>query len=183
VRKVSSHASELMMIMSTLQPCDSYLSVTHPDGSADENSEVAHTLKRFDAATLATYARPTVLLSRGKGLDLFAKVDASNEPGGSPERHYLDFSSGIAVNSLGHADEQIAQIAYEQANTLVHSSNLYHNEWSGELADRMVELTREHGGLGMEKGAGQRDNLKVFLANSGTEANEGKGQAVRSEIP
>lgn len=147
--------------------------MTHPDGSADADSQVSQTLKRFDAATLATYARPTVLLSRGKGLDLYAKVDASNEPSGSSERHYLDFSSGIAVNSLGHADEQIAQIAFDQANRLVHSSNLYHNEWSGELADRMVQLTREHGGLGMQKGAGQKDDLKVFLANSGTEANEG----------
>lgn len=156
------------------QPCDLYLTATHPDASADENSQVAKTLLRFDAATLATYARPTVLLSRGKGLDLYAKVDSSSEPSGSSERHYLDFSSGIAVNSLGHADEQIAQIAFEQANTLVHSSNLYHNEWSGELADKMVALTREHGGLGMKKGAGQKDNLKVFLANSGTEANEGE---------
>lgn len=147
--------------------------MTHPDGSADADSQVSKTLKRFDAATLATYARPTVLLSRGKGLDLYAKVDASNEPSGSSERHYLDFSSGIAVNSLGHADEQIAQIAFDQANTLVHSSNLYHNEWSGELAHRMVQLTRQHGGLGMQKGSDQKDDLKVFLANSGTEANEG----------
>lgn len=115
-----------------------------------------------------------MLLTRGKGLDLYAKVDAANEPSGSSERRYLDFSSGIAVNSLGHADAQIAQIAGEQAGLLVHSSNLYHNEWSGELADCMVQLTREHGGLGMAKGdAGNKDHqLKVFLANSGTEANE-----------
>lgn len=114
-----------------------------------------------------------MLLSHGKGLDLYAKVDANREPSGKGERKYLDFSSGIAVNSLGHADEQIAQIAYEQAQRLVHSSNLYHNEWSGELADRMVQLTRKHGGLGMATGAGSKDELKVFLANSGTEANEG----------
>ena len=56
---------------------------------------------------------------------------------------------------------------------MVHSSNLYHNEWSGELADRMVQMTREHGGLGVEAGSDVAD-LKVFLANSGTEANEGE---------
>lgn len=57
----------------------------------------------------------------------------------------------------------------------MHSSNLYHNEWSGELACRMVDFTREHGGLGIEKGKGtEKDQLKVFLANSGTEANEGE---------
>lgn len=156
------------------QPCEAYMAVTHPDGSASQASEVNRTLERFDASTLATYARPAVLLSHGKGLDLWAKVDPTAEPSGSSERHYLDFSSGIAVNSLGHADDEIAKIAGEQAGKLVHSSNLYHNEWSGELADRMVNLTRELGGLGIEKSSKSNDALKVFLANSGTEANEGK---------
>lgn len=142
---------------------------------------MAKTLDRFNAATLATYARPAVLLSRGRGLDLFAKVDSSSEPSGQGERQYLDFSSGIAVNSLGHADGEIAAIAHDQADKLVHSSNLFHNEWSGELADRMVSLTYEHGGLGMEKGSGKRDALKVFLANSGTEANEGELHGCESE--
>lgn len=132
------------------------------------------TLDRFNAATLATYSRPAVLLTHGKGLDLYARVDSSVEPSGTAERKYLDFSSGISVNSLGHADDQIADIAAEQAHKLVHSSNLYHNEWSGELADRMVTLTREHGGLGLVKGSNSPDQLKVFLANSGTEANEGR---------
>lgn len=152
------------------------MAATHPDGKATPDSDVSKTLARFNASTLATYSRPAVLLSHGKGLDLYARVDASSEPSGKSERRYLDFSSGIAVNSLGHADDQIAQIAYEQAQRLVHSSNLYHNEWSGELADRMVQLTREHGGLGIAKGSGAadhaKDELKVFLANSGTEANE-----------
>lgn len=112
-------------------------------------------------------------MSRGKGLSLWAKCDPS-ENNGESERHYLDFTSGIAVNSLGHADDQIAAIAGEQAARLVHASNLYHNEWSGELADRMVTMTREHGGLGMAKGQGGKEQLKVFLANSGTEANEGE---------
>jgi acetylornithine aminotransferase len=164
---------------SAYEPCSSYLEVTHPDGKVDAVSEVSKTLDRFNNATLATYSRPAVLLTRGKGLDLFAKIDekdatssTSTQSGGVAERQYLDFSSGIAVNSLGHADEQIANIAYEQANRLVHSSNLFHNEWSGELADRMVSLTFEHGGLGVEKGTKNDDSLKVFLANSGTEANE-----------
>lgn len=95
------------------------------------------------------------------------------------ERKYLDFSSGIAVNSLGHSDSQIAEIAFDQANKLVHSSNLYHNQWSGELAHKLVELTKEFGGLGYEKGSQNKneeagEGLKVFLANSGTEANEGE---------
>lgn len=162
------------------EPCSSYLDVTHPDGKVDSISEVSKTLDRFNNSTLATYSRPAVLLTRGKGLDLFAKIDkkdaisssSTSQKDGIAERQYLDFSSGIAVNSLGHADNQIAEIAYEQANRLVHSSNLFHNEWSGELADRMVSLTFQHGGLGFKKGTKNDDSLKVFLANSGTEANE-----------
>ncbi|CAO1635124.1 unnamed protein product [Parajaminaea phylloscopi] len=168
VLSVRSYAS------SSSAPCSDYLAVTHPDSSADPSSQIGQTLARFDSATLATYARPSVLLTRGKGLDLWAKTDPSQNEGQS-ERLYLDFSSGIAVNSLGHADDQIAKIAGEQAATLVHSSNLYHNEWSGELASKMVELTRQKGGLGMAKGQEEENSkqqLKVFLANSGTEANE-----------
>lgn len=160
--------------LSCAQPCSEYLAVTHPDSSADPSSTVGQALARFDSATLATYSRPAVLLTRGKGLDLWAKIDPSQIDGHS-ERLYLDFSSGIAVNSLGHADDQIAKIAGEQAATLVHSSNLYHNEWSGELAAKMVDLTRKNGGLGMVKNQeaeNAKQELKVFLANSGTEANE-----------
>ncbi len=41
----------------------------------------------------------------------------------------------------------------DQSSKLVHASNLYHNnEWSGELADRMVNLTHQHGGMGFKKG-------------------------------
>ena len=106
---------------------------------------------------------------------------SSKQTGGQGEKCYLDFSSGIAVNSLGHADEQIAKIAGDQAGALVHSSNLFHNEWSGELADRMVQLTRQCGGLGIAKGSNVSEGeqgLKVFLANSGTEANEGESSYV-----
>lgn len=147
------------------------MEVTHaepaPGGSG--GGKIAERVARFDKSVLATYSRPSIIFTHGKGLQLFAATDSDGH------REYLDFSSGIAVNSLGHSDEQIADIAGEQARKLVHSSNLYHNEWSGELANKMVELTWLHGGLGMEKGAkGEAQTLKVFLANSGTEANEGE---------
>lgn len=80
-------------------------------------------------------------------------------------RTYLDFMAGIAVNALGHADPQVAQILHEQANTLLHLSNLYHHKWSGQLAKLLVEGTKEAGGM--------KDASKIFFANSGTEANEG----------
>ncbi|PWN50488.1 acetylornithine and succinylornithine aminotransferase [Violaceomyces palustris] len=162
----------LLATLSKSQPCSAYLERTHPDGDAKPGSTVAETLARFSKSTLATYSRPQLLFTRGQGLDLYSAADPSTNQGKS-ERKYLDFSSGIAVNSLGHADAQIAQLAHEQSSRLIHASNLYHNEWSGELANRMVELTHQHGGMGIKSGSEpQLGALKVFLANSGTEANE-----------
>ncbi|KAI6034079.1 acetylornithine and succinylornithine aminotransferase, partial [Pisolithus microcarpus] len=77
------------------------------------------------------------------------------------ERKYLDF---IAVNALGHADPGVA----EQASTLLHSSNVYHNEWAPKLAELLVTA-----GLGFPTGSTPTTQVRVFFANSGTEANEG----------
>jgi acetylornithine/N-succinyldiaminopimelate aminotransferase len=73
-------------------------------------------------------------------------------------RKYLDLGGGVAVSSLGHAHPAIRDILTKQADVLIHSSNLYYNEWQGRLAQRLVKLT----------GPG-----KVFFCNSGAEANEG----------
>jgi acetylornithine/N-succinyldiaminopimelate aminotransferase len=73
-------------------------------------------------------------------------------------RKYLDLGGGVAVNSLGHAHPAIRETLSKQARVLVHSSNLYYNEWQARLAERIVGLT----------GPG-----KVFFCNSGAEANEG----------
>ena len=73
-------------------------------------------------------------------------------------RKYLDLGGGVAVNSLGHAHPAIRDTLARQADVLIHSCNLYYNEWQGRLAQRLVELT----------GPG-----KVFFCNSGAEANEG----------
>ena len=70
---------------------------------------------------------------------------------------YLDLGGGVAVNSLGHAHPAIRETLTRQADVLIHSSNLYYNEWQGRLAQRIVELT----------GPG-----KAFFCNSGAEANE-----------
>lgn len=67
-------------------------------------------------------------------------------------RQYLDFTAGIAVNALGHADEGVAKILEEQSRELVHCSNLYHHVWSGETAKVLVEATKSLGGLGYEGG-------------------------------
>lgn len=80
-------------------------------------------------------------------------------------RKYIDFTAGIAVVALGHADPTLAQLMHDQALQLVHCSNLYHSPWPGELAKLIIETTKSH--------FPQSPFQKVFISNSGTEANEG----------
>lgn len=83
----------------------------------------------------------------------------------TPEgKQYLDFTSGIGVNSLGFADPAWAAAVAGQAATLQHTSNLYYTEPAAKLAKAICEKT------GMDK---------VFFANSGAEANEGAIKAAR----
>ncbi|ODV93133.1 hypothetical protein PACTADRAFT_72215 [Pachysolen tannophilus NRRL Y-2460] len=104
--------------------------------------------------TVTTYSRPDIVFEKGQGSYMW---DLEGNK-------YLDFTAGIAVTALGHSHPEIAKIMFEQANTLVHSSNLYHNLWTGELSKQLVKATKETGGM--------FNASRVFLGNSGTEANE-----------
>jgi acetylornithine/N-succinyldiaminopimelate aminotransferase len=73
-------------------------------------------------------------------------------------RRHLDLGGGIAVCALGHAHPELTQALIEQSQRLVHISNLYYHEPQGRLAQRLV---------------GHLAPGKVFLCNSGGEANEG----------
>jgi predicted acetylornithine/succinylornithine family transaminase len=73
-------------------------------------------------------------------------------------KEYLDFNAGIAVNSLGHCDKGWINALTDQASKLIHTSNLYHTIPQLELSQRLIELTPT-----MDK---------VYLCNSGCEANE-----------
>ena len=105
------------------------------------------------SALMATYAEPAVTFVRGEGSMLYDTVG----------RRYLDFLSGLAVTSLGHAHPVVARAVAEQARTLCHVSNLFGNTVGPEVA---VTLDRLIGG-GAVRAGGQ-----VFFANSGAEANE-----------
>jgi len=94
-----------------------------------------------------TYGRFPVVMVEGKGCRL---KDADG-------REYLDFLSGIAVTSLGHAHPGVADAVCRQAATLVHVSNLFYTAPAARLAETLVENTFAE---------------KVFFANSGAEANE-----------
>lgn len=95
----------------------------------------------------SNYARFPITLTRGEGAYVW---DTDNN-------QYLDFLSGIACTPLGHCHPQITQAIMAQANTLLHTSNLFYTSPGAELAECLVK----NGGLD-----------KVFFCNSGTEANE-----------
>ena len=98
---------------------------------------------------LGTYKRAPMEFVRGDGVEL---IDADG-------KRYLDFTSGIAVNSLGYADAGIANAISEALNTgLIHTSNLYRTSPGEQLAAKLVERSFAS---------------KVFFCNSGAEANEG----------
>jgi acetylornithine/N-succinyldiaminopimelate aminotransferase len=96
---------------------------------------------------MQTGRRLPVTFVRGEGCLLY------DEEG----REYLDLVAGIAVNVLGHAHPDIARALTGQARTLIHASNLYFTRPQVELARRLVELSFPS---------------RVFLCNSGAEANE-----------
>jgi acetylornithine/N-succinyldiaminopimelate aminotransferase len=95
-----------------------------------------------------TYPPTTVTFVRGAGSILWD--DAGKQ--------YLDFLSGLAVTSLGHANPVVADALAQQANTLLHVSNLFGTEPGEDVAATLDELL---GGGGL-----------VFFCNSGAEANE-----------
>jgi len=97
---------------------------------------------------LPTYARVDLAFERGEGAWLFT---AEGE-------RYLDFTSGVAVNALGHAHPALVDALTEQAKKVWHISNLYRIPGAERLADRLCALSFAD---------------TVFFCNSGTEAMEG----------
>jgi len=96
---------------------------------------------------LQTYRRQPVTFVRGKGVRLY---DADN-------REYIDLLSGIGVTALGYGHEKLTKAIADQAETLLHTSNLFYHPLQGQLAARLTTLS------GLER---------AFFCNSGTEANE-----------
>ncbi len=99
------------------------------------------------ASVLPTYNRAPLNFVKGEGSWL---IEADG-------RRFLDLGAGIAVNVLGHANPELVETLTKQANTLWHTSNLYHIGPQQTLADQLVEHTFAD---------------TVFFTNSGTEACE-----------
>ncbi len=101
---------------------------------------------------MPVFGPPARMIVRGSGTEVWD----------SEGRRLLDFLSGIAVVSLGHANERVAQAISDQARTLVHVSNFFANPVATSAAQQidalLAEATGQHG--------------QIFFTNSGAEANE-----------
>lgn len=107
---------------------------------------------------IPTYARNPVEFVRGAGCLLWD--DEGNE--------YLDFLAGISVLNVGHCHPRVVEAVREQVGRLTHTTNLYYTEPALRLSKRLAESSL-HG--------------KVFLCNSGAEANEAALKLVRKARP
>ncbi|KFY87710.1 hypothetical protein V500_06810 [Pseudogymnoascus sp. VKM F-4518 (FW-2643)] len=125
-----------------------------PNPDPAEDSATTTVVNEQAPYMVKTYARPAPMFVKGQGSYLY---DLEN-------RKYLDFTAGIAVNALGHCDPEISELIYSQAKTLMHTSNLYHNPWTGALSTLLVQKTLESGSM--------TGVSSVFICNSGSEANE-----------
>jgi acetylornithine aminotransferase/acetylornithine/N-succinyldiaminopimelate aminotransferase len=103
--------------------------------------------KRGDAVFIGTYSRFPAAMVKGRGCRLW------DDDG----REYLDFLAGIAVCSLGHCHPAVTEAVCRQAGELMHVSNLFHTKPQIRLAELLCAHTFAD---------------RVFMANSGAEANE-----------
>ena len=110
-------------------------------------------LARYTDAVMNTFGTPGRVLVRGRGAHVW---DADGQ-------EYIDLLAGIAVNCLGHAHPAIIRAVTEQLSELGHVSNFFTTPAQVGLAEELVRLTFP------DRPA---QDSRVFLANSGTEANE-----------
>jgi acetylornithine aminotransferase len=112
------------------------------------------TIEMTDKYVATTYGRYPVAFVEGRGARL---KDADGKA-------YLDFVAGLAVCNLGHSHPKVVAAIKEQAERLIHTSNLFHIGPQAELAKLLVENSFAE---------------RVFFCNSGAEANEAAIKLVR----
>lgn len=110
------------------------------------------------AHAIATYVRSPVQFVRGQGCRLW------DEDG----REYLDFLAGISVLNVGHCHPRVVEVVREQVGLLTHATNLYYTAPAMQLSAALAQSSL--GG-------------KVFLCNSGAEANEAAIKLARRARP
>lgn len=133
------------------RPVDGVLPAPAPDGS------VAQWTERYTHAVMDTFGPPQRVLVRGEGAYVW---DADGA-------RYLDLLAGIAVNALGHAHPTLTAAISAQLGTLGHVSNFFATPTQIAFAERLLEVAQAPHGS------------RVFLTNSGTEANEAAFKLLR----
>lgn len=118
----------------------------------DDSTALTELGKRY---WLPVYKPREVILDHGKGARVWD----------TEGRDYVDFGAGIAVNALGHQDPDLVEALTTQAHKLWHASNVFYTEPPLRLAEELVRAS----------GFAER----VFLCNSGAEANEAAIKLVR----
>jgi aminotransferase, acetylornithine/succinylornithine family len=105
------------------------------------------TIEKFNSHVAQSYGRYPLAMKKGQGRRC---IDENG-------KEYIDFGSGIGVNSLGFCDEKWADAVCSQVRSLQHNSNYYYTEVQAEFAEKLCNAT------GYDS---------VFFGNSGAEANE-----------
>ena len=118
--------------------------------SAQSTSAQTDWVERGKKVLMQTYATQPMVLTAGKG-SYVEDVDS---------KRYLDFASGIAVNSIGHCHPAYVEALTKQLSKLSHCSNLYYNQPAIELAEKLVAISNS-------------SFDRAFFCNSGAEAVEG----------
>lgn len=119
--------------------------------------EINNLLEKEKKFLLHTYKRIPLEISHGEGVYIVTKDG----------KKYLDFFSGLAVNSLGYGNKKIINAIEEQIKKFIHLSNYYVNNTQLELAEKLIKYS----GLS-----------KVFFTNSGTEAVEASLKLLRKAL-
>jgi acetylornithine aminotransferase len=114
---------------------------------------------RWEAAFMANYGTPPLALDHGRGARVW---DVEG-------KEYIDLYAGIAVSALGHAHPAIIEAVSAQIARLAHTSNFAITDPALRLGERLVALVE--------------GDARVFLANSGTEANEAAIKVARRHHP
>jgi acetylornithine/N-succinyldiaminopimelate aminotransferase len=103
---------------------------------------------------MSAYAPLDIIIAKGDGVYLYDTED----------KKYLDFTSGIGVNSLGYNNPKWTAAIIKQTTTLQHCSNIFLNPVTVELSNKLTSIAKMD---------------KVFFANSGAESNEGAIKVAR----
>ncbi|MCI1964302.1 MAG: acetylornithine transaminase [Ancrocorticia sp.] len=120
--------------------------------------------RRYSATFMNTFGVPSLALVRGEGVHVW---DADG-------REYLDLLGGIAVNALGYAHPALTAAIEAQLQTIGHVSNFFTTPIQVTLGEKIAQIFKE---------SGYSAPVRIFLANSGTEANEAAVKLTRLHKP